>query len=80
MLRSSRLFWLVGAVVLLGTGCPGDLKDPQRFPATPLPECAGNIDVVADIFERRCGTDSCHAGDEPAADPLTLDELVAPIR
>ncbi|MCB9599863.1 MAG: hypothetical protein H6721_10470 [Sandaracinus sp.] len=73
MLRSSRLFWLVGAVVLLGTGCPGDLKDPQRFPATPLPECAGNIDVVADIFERRCGTDSCHAGDEPAADLNLLD-------
>lgn len=61
------------AVAVFATGCPGDLKDPERFPATPLPECAGNIDVVADIFERRCGTDSCHAGAEPAADLNLLD-------
>lgn len=61
------------AVSLFAAGCPGDLQNPDRFPATPLPDCAGNIDVVADIFERRCGTDSCHAGDEPAAELNLLD-------
>lgn len=63
----------VGLSSLLAAGCPGDLQNPDRFPATPLPDCAGNIDVVADIFERRCGTDSCHAGDEPAAELNLLD-------
>ncbi|MBX3250691.1 MAG: hypothetical protein KF901_26165 [Myxococcales bacterium] len=54
-------------LVALAAGCPGKLQNPERFPATPLPECAGNIDVVADIFQRRCGTDSCHQGSEPAS-------------
>lgn len=70
LLSSLAMFQrIVPTLVLaaLAAGCPGKLQNPERFPATPLPECAGNIDVVADIFQRRCGTDSCHQGAEPAS-------------
>ncbi|MEM9068412.1 MAG: hypothetical protein AAGE52_07890 [Myxococcota bacterium] len=55
------------------TGCPGDLKNPDRFPAELPPECVGNIDVVEDIFRTSCGTSSCHEGEDPAAGLNLLD-------
>ena len=47
--------------------CPGDLKNPERFPPGPLPDCVGDIDVVGEIFANHCGTESCHQGSDPAA-------------
>ncbi|HJK91204.1 MAG TPA: hypothetical protein RMH85_15960 [Polyangiaceae bacterium LLY-WYZ-15_(1-7)] len=70
--RALALALLSASLVALG-GCPGDLQDADRFPSTPLPECVGDIDVEREIFEMRCGTDSCHAGDEPAAELNLVD-------
>lgn len=72
---------LLALVALLGA-CPGDLENPERFPPGPLPDCVGDIDVVAEIFATNCGTDSCHQGADPAADldllgPDPFGELVA---
>ena len=50
----SGLF-LVPAVALAMTGCPGTLEDPERF-------SCGNAVLV-----QRCATSSCHDADAPAA-------------
>lgn len=65
---------------LLLSACPGSL-DPDDFPNDPIPPCRGDVDVPREIFAMRCGTSSCHEGDEPAAEldllgPDPLSELV----
>lgn len=60
------------ALVLL-VGCPGELENPDQYPDEPLALCQLDIDVPA-LFRSKCGSSTCHEGDEPAAE---LD-LVAP--
>ncbi len=59
------------AFVLLAYGCPGSINRDD-FPSGPLPNCVGSIDVP-NLFATRCGTDSCHQGDEPAAELNLID-------
>ncbi len=66
-----RLSPAVALVLLLG--CPGELENPDQYPEEPLALCQLDIDVPA-LFRSKCGSSTCHEGDEPAAE---LD-LVAP--
>lgn len=60
------------ALVLL-LGCPGELENPDQYPDEPLALCQLDIDVPG-LFRSKCGSSTCHAGSEPAAE---LD-LVSP--
>lgn len=66
-----RLSPAVALVLLLG--CPGELENPDQYPDEPLALCQLDIDVPA-LFRSKCGSSTCHQGDDPAAE---LD-LVAP--
>lgn len=50
-------------LALVASGCPGDLKDPERFEELPI--CRTPIDVPA-LLVAKCGSSICHDG---AANP-----------
>jgi hypothetical protein len=54
---------LVAALALLAAGCPGRLRDKERF----LTDAGGSGcgDVVATIFVPKCGATICHGGPSP---------------
>jgi hypothetical protein len=54
--------WVVGLALFAGAGCPGRLRDKERF----LGDAGGGCgDVVANIFIPKCGASICHDGTEP---------------
>ncbi|MAQ18139.1 MAG: hypothetical protein CMN30_25500 [Sandaracinus sp.] len=59
--------------LLLLTGCPGELENPDQYPDEPLELCQLDLDVPA-LFQSKCGSSACHEGSDPKAG---LD-LVAP--
>lgn len=61
------------ASVLVLTGCPGELENPEQY--TELPACRGNIDVPA-LFLEKCGSSICHGGQ--SSDPAAGLDLTSP--
>ncbi len=61
-----RIAWLALGFLLVIPGCPGSLKDPDRFD-DPGPGGLCNLDVPSDILAQKCAGSLCHEGDEPAA-------------
>jgi hypothetical protein len=58
--------WCSRATLIAGglcVACPGTLEEPERFDYHT--EC--ELDVVQDVLLPSCGSDGCHAGEEPAA-------------
>jgi len=48
-------------------GCPGKLRDPERFGDGGVDGGSSNCgDVPTEIFAAKCGTSSCHSGAMPA--------------
>jgi hypothetical protein len=54
--------WVAGLVLLASAGCPGRLRDKQRFLGDAGSSCG---DVVANIFVPKCGSGICHGGSAP---------------
>jgi hypothetical protein len=54
--------WVAGLVLLASAGCPGRLRDKQRFLGDAGASCG---DVVANIFVPKCGSGICHGGSAP---------------
>ena len=53
---------VAGLALLAGSGCPGRLRDKERF----LGDAGGGCgDVVANIFIPKCGASICHDATEP---------------
>jgi hypothetical protein len=52
--------------------CPGELENPDQYPDEPLALCQLDIDVPG-LFRSKCGSSTCHAGDEPAAELNLVD-------
>ncbi|MEQ8274918.1 MAG: hypothetical protein RMA76_13045 [Deltaproteobacteria bacterium] len=51
--------------VVLTSGCPGSLENPDRFAGV---TCELNIDVERDVLQAKCGGMDCHnSGAAPAA-------------
>lgn len=65
-----RLSPAVALVLLLG--CPGELENPDQYPDEPLALCQLDIDVPG-LFRSKCGSSTCHAGEEPAAELNLVD-------
>ena len=55
--------WVVGVALLAATGCPGRLRDKDRFLSDAGTNPCG--DVVATIFIPKCGSSICHDAAEP---------------
>jgi hypothetical protein len=54
--------WLAG-LALLAAGCPGRLRDKERFLTDAGASACG--DVVATVFVPKCGASICHGGPAP---------------
>lgn len=65
---------LLGLTVLVASGCPGSLDDPDKFTGPDGGTTTGDCDVEGDLFPTRCGDSACHDADAPAG---TID-LVSP--
>ena len=58
----SRLMSVAGFALLVCAGCPGQLRDKDRFLGEAGASCG---DVVANIFVPKCGSSNCHGGSAP---------------
>jgi hypothetical protein len=59
--RRGAWTWVAGLALLVGSGCPGRLRDKERF----LVDGSSCGDVVATIFVPKCGATICHGGTAP---------------
>ena len=62
--RMSQMWrmWIPGLALLLCAGCPGRLRDKERFLGEAGAPCG---DVVAKIFVPKCGSSNCHGSSAP---------------
>lgn len=57
-LRVTAGLWLGGAAVLVTSGCPGTLENPERFDAGTGP--TGCPDIATVLIPQRCSISGCH--------------------
>jgi hypothetical protein len=55
--------WVAAVALFAGAGCPGRLRDKDRFLMDAGAGACG--DVVANIFVPKCGSSICHGGTSP---------------
>ena len=74
--------WFTGLAALssiaLLAGCPGKLREPDRFRDGGAADGGSNCpDVPTEIFAKKCAGSTCHGGNTPASDLDLVSDGVA---